>query len=233
MEDLSHQLIRVMVAEDIDILREDFCETINGEEDMEVIGDAATGAEITRLALERKPDIVLMDIEMEDLTSGITAAEHIHSKDPEIKIIFMTAHETDEMIHSGMGTGAVDYIIKGCDDAVLLEHIRRAYEGKTVLESNVQQSIIKEYNRLRKSEQSLVFFINNVSHLTHSEREIIRLLLEGKKVREIAEVRSVEIVTIKTQIKGLLHKFGCSRSKEIVELIHQLGLEKLFMQEKE
>ena len=110
----------------------------------------------------------------------------------------------------------------------LLEHIRRAYDGTTVLDSNVSQSIMKEYNRLRKSEQSLVFFINNVSHLTNSEREIIRLLLDGRKIREIARIRSVEEVTIKTQIMGLLHKFGCSRSREIVELIRELGLEKLF-----
>jgi DNA-binding NarL/FixJ family response regulator len=230
MQDNKRQqhIIRVMVAEDIDILREDFCETINNEEDMEVTGDAATGAEIARLAIEKDPDVILMDIEMESLTAGIEAAETIHRQRPDIRIIFMTAHETDDMINSGMGTGAVDYVVKGCDDEVLLDHIRRAYSGDTVLESNVQRSIMKEYNRLRKSEQSLVFFINNVSHLTNSEREIIRLLLQDKKVKEIAEIRNVELVTIKTQIKGLLHKFGCSRSKEIVELIRELGLEKLF-----
>lgn len=228
MKKIGEYLIRVMVAEDIDILREDFCEIIGEQEDMEIAGSAASGQEIVKLALERKPDIVLMDIEMETLTAGIDAAEQIHSSSLGIKIIFMTAHETDDMIHSGMGTGAVDYIVKGCDDEVLLEHIRRAYDGTTVLDSNVSQSIMKEYNRLRKSEQSLVFFINNVSHLTNSEREIIRLLLDGRKIREIARIRSVEEVTIKTQIKGLLHKFGCSRSREIVELIRELGLEKLF-----
>ena len=88
--------------------------------------------------------------------------------------------------------------------------------------------MLKEYSRLRRSERSLLFFINNVSQLTPAERALVRCLLDGCKVREIAEIRCVEVVTVKTQIKGLLRKFGCSRTKEIVGLIHELGVEHLF-----
>ncbi|RAZ09727.1 DNA-binding response regulator, partial [Klebsiella oxytoca] len=70
------------------------------------------------------------------------------------------------------------------------------------------------YSRLQRSEKSLMFFINNVSQLTTAERELVKLLLEGKKVREIAQIRCVEMITVKTQIKGLLRKFGCARTKE-------------------
>ncbi len=215
MKKIGEYLIRVMVAEDIDILREDFCEIIGEQEDMEIAGSAASGQEIVKLAIERKPDIVLMDIEMETLTAGIDAAEQIHSSSPGIKIIFMTAHETDDMIHSGMGTGAVDYIVKGCDDEVLLEHIRRAYDGTTVLDSNVSQSIMKEYNRLRKSEQSLVFFINNVSHLTNSEREIIRLLLDGRADQGARTGEAVLTQQGEQNAKhGLLSDFGGRTGEE-------------------
>lgn len=219
-----------MVAEDIPILREDFAEIIGAEPDMELLAAARSGSEICRLVEEagELPDIILMDIEMETLTAGIDASEAIHGRHPQIRIVFMTAHEADEMINSGMGTGAVDYVIKGCDDQVLLDHIRKAYRGVSVLDSRIQQSIMREYTRLRKSEHSLVFLLNNVTQLTPTEKEIVSLLLEDKKVREIAQLRNVELVTVKTQIKSLLNKFGCHRSREIVDLIRQMNLESFF-----
>ena len=87
---------------------------------------------------------------------------------------------------------------------------------------------MQEYARLQKSERSLLYFINNISRLTAAERELIKLLLQGHKVSEIARIRCVEVSTVKTQIKGLLRKFGCSRTKEIVKTIRELGVEHLF-----
>ena len=225
---MERQPIRVMVAEDIPLLREDFCDIVSRAPGMEVAGCAATGQEITRLARETDCDIILMDIEMETMQAGITAAEAIHRDKPEVKIIFLTAHETEDIILSAMASGAVDYVVKGCDDEVLLEHIRRAHAGRPALEQQVQQIVMREYSRLHQSERSLIFFISNMARLTPAERELVRLLLQGLKVQEIAAARCVEVVTVKTQIKGLLNKFGCTRTKEIVALIRQMGLEHLF-----
>lgn len=221
--------IKVMVAEDMPLLREDFCDIVNRAEDMEIIGAASSGHEICALAQERACDVILMDIEMETMQAGILAAETIHRQNPEVKIIFLTIHETEDMILSAMASGAVDYVVKGCEEQVLLDHIRRTYADKTVLERNVRKIVMREYTRLRQSERSLIFFINNVARLTPTERELVRLLLQGLKVQEIAQARCVEVVTVKTQIKGLLNKFGCSRTKEIVAMICQLGLERLFL----
>lgn len=221
-------MIRILVAEDFDILREDLCETLEAQPDMTVAGGAATGGEITRLALERDFDLILMDIEMESLRAGITATEAIREKKPEAKVIFLTAHETDNMILTSMGAGAVDYIVKGCDEGELLRHIREAAAGRSALDDRIQSLVMKEYTRLRRSERSLLFFISTVSQLTGAERELVRLLLEGKKVREIAAQRCVEVVTVKTQIKSLLRKFGCTRTREIIELIQELDVAHLF-----
>ena len=220
--------IRVMVAEDFPLLREDFCDIVSGQDDMEVVGAAATGDEIVALARSTPCDVILMDIEMETVDAGIRAAEIISAIHPDIKIIFLTAHETDDMITSAMGTGAVDYVVKGCEEERLLEHIRRAHQGRAELEPKIQNTVMQEYARLRRSERSLIFFINNVAHLTPAEHELVKLLLQDKKVAEIARLRCVEVVTVKTQIKGLLHKFGCSRTKEIVKMIRQMNLEHLF-----
>ena len=215
--------IQVMVAEDIPLLLEDFCDTVSRAGDMEIAGAALTGQEITRLAQERDCDVILMDIEMETMQAGILAAEAIHQRKPEVKIIFLTAHETEDIILSAMASGAVDYVVKGCEEEVLLEHIRKAYADEPALERHVQQIVMREYSRLHQSERSLI----NVARLTPAERELVRLLLQGLKVQEIAQARCVEVVTVKTQIKGLLNKFGCTRTKEIVALIRQMGLEHL------
>ena len=221
-------MIRILIADDFALLREDLRETISAQADMQVVGEAATGAELVQLSRTLDFDVALVDIEMESTTAGIRAAETILAGRPDALVIFLTAHETENMILMSMGAGAVDYVVKGCADEELLRHIRAAYAGEPLLDARVQQTVLKEYSRLRRSERSLLFFINNVSQLTPAERALVRCLLDGFKVREIAQIRCVEVVTVKTQIKGLLRKFGCTRTREIVELIHQLGVEHLF-----
>ena len=192
-------MMKILLADDFALLREDLCETLGAQPDMEVVGAAESGAQVQEMA--QKPDTI---------------------------VIFLTAHETENMILMSMGAGAVDYVVKGCPDEELLEHIRKAYEGEPMLDARVQHMVLKEYSRLRRSEKSLLFFINNVSQLTPAERSLVRYLLDGMKVKDIAAARCVEVVTVKTQIKGLLRKFGCTRTKEIVEMIHELGVEHLF-----
>lgn len=220
--------MRILIAEDFDLLREDLRAILSAQPDMEVVGEAATGAELVRLAAQREFDLGLVDIEMENPTAGIRAAEQILDQQPDKLLIFLTAHETENMILMSMGAGAVDYIVKGVSDEELLLHIRKAWAGEAMLEKRIQHAVLKEYTRLRRSEQSLLFFINNVSQLTPTERALVRYLLDGKKIREIAQERYVEQVTVKTQVKSLLRKFGCSRTKEIVNMIRDLNVEHLF-----
>lgn len=222
-------MIKVAIAEDFELIREDLKELIDSQEDMQVVWAAETGAQAVNLAEKETVDIILMDIEMETINAGILAAEKIRDKNSEQKIIFMTAHETNEMIITAMGTGAVDYLVKGEDSEEILSHIRNAFAGRATMNSRIQETIMREYSRLQRSERSLLFFIHNVSQLTAAERELVKLLLEGMKVKEIAQVRCVEIITVKTQIKSLLRKFGCSRTKEIVSMIRDLNLSHLFV----
>ena len=220
--------IRILVADDFRLLREDMIELLNKQSDMEVVGEAATGKEIVELAKNIPYDLILMDIEMEQVNAGVVATEKIRELNPEANVIFLTAHETKEMIVTAMGAGAVDYLVKGGSDEDVLYHIRCAMEGHPMMEGRVHETIMEEYARLQKSERSLLFFINNLSKLTAAEREMIKLLLQGYKTADIAGIRCVEHSTVKTQVKGLLRKFGCSRTKEIVQMIHDLKIEHLF-----
>jgi len=189
---------------------------------------ASNGNEAIEIMDNVKFDLILMDIEMEQMNAGIIATEKIREDTPDANVIFLTAHETKQIIVTAMGAGALDYLVKGCEEEEILYHIRCAHEGNPVMQSKIHDTIMQEYARLQKSERSLLFFINNISKLTGTEREMIKLLLQGYKVNEIAGIRCVEASTIKTQIKGLIRKFGCSRTKEIVQIIHDLNIEHLF-----
>lgn len=103
---------KILIADDFQLLREDLTELINNQRDMEVVGTASSGKEIVNLARNTEYDLILMDIEMETMNAGILATQEIREADPEAGIIFLTAHETREMIVTAMGAGALDYIVK-------------------------------------------------------------------------------------------------------------------------
>ena len=173
-------------------------------------------------------DVILLDIEMETIQAGIDAAAAIHPQKPEAKIIYLTAHDNDDMILTAMATGAVDYFVKGSQDEWLFEHIRMAYAGNPTMSERTQRVMLQEYSRLRHNETSLLYFVNTLSLLTPTERELVRYLLQGLNARQISEVRVVAQDTVKTQIHSIREKFGCARTKEIVLRIRELGLEYLF-----
>ena len=97
---------KILIADDFQLLREDLTELINNQRDMEVVGTASSGKEIVNLARNTEYDLILMDIEMETMNAGILATQEIREADPEAGIIFLTAHETREMIVTAMGAGA-------------------------------------------------------------------------------------------------------------------------------
>ncbi|MFH5834751.1 response regulator [Proteiniclasticum sp. C24MP] len=219
---------RIIITDDFPLLVEDLAEFINNQPDMEVVETAYSAEEILSIYENVEYDLILLDIEMETINAGLMAAETIKSNHKNAKIIFLTAHETQQFILTAMALGATDYIVKGTSYDDIAVHIRNVFRGQPVLESKVQEIIMKEYKRLKKTESSLMDFMHTVSLLTPAERELIKLLLRGYKVAEIARERSVELVTVKTQIKNLLRKFNVSRSKEIVKVINELNLSQLF-----
>ncbi len=220
--------INVVIAEDIEVLREEFCDLVNEQNDMVVVGAAASGKQVVKIADNEDVDVILMDIEMEKYHDGIEAAQSILQYHSDIAIVFLTVHEDDETVFNAFATGAVDYVVKSSPYEEILESIRNAVKGKSVIRSNIAEKIRNEFSRMKRNEESLLFIFDIISKLTPTERELIRLLLMNKRVSEIAKLRHVEVVTIKSQITSLLKKFQKRRTKEIVTMIRKLKLEYLF-----
>ncbi len=220
-------MIRVIIAEDIDILRRRIKNDLLRSEKIEVVGEAASASEAVDVAMSVDFDIALLDIEMESSDSGIDAASRILEIKPESKVIFLTLHESDEVVFKALESGAVDYIIKSEDATNVVEHIEKAYQDKAQIGWKVQNKMQKEFLRLRKSEMHLVFFIHNISILTPAEKALLALLVEGYSIKDISEKRYVEITTIKTQISHILKKLHVRRTKDIVDQIKEMKLESL------
>mgnify|MGYP003612977996 FL=1 len=127
-----------------------------------------------------------------------------------------------------MATGAVDYIVKGVPNEELIRHIKGILNQQPELDNKIQQMLLTEFKRLRHAESQLVSVMNKIKRLTTAETEIIQLLLAGESQKQIAEIRHVELVTIKTQITSILRKFDVKKSKQIIKLIKELELQNLF-----
>lgn len=223
--------IRVLIAEDVEILRNNLKEILEENSEIEVVAEAATGETAVALALQHNPEIILMDIEMEDATAGISAANRIFASNPAVKIIFLTMHEDDYTIINAMATGAVDYIVKTADCKNAIEHIKKAHKDMIEMDRVIQKVLHGEFVKLSKSKHDQLDFIRKVMLVTSCEKEIIRLLLEDNKISEIASARFVEPVTIKKQIGMILKKFEVRRTKEIIHTIRDLHMESLFSEQ--
>jgi two-component system vancomycin resistance associated response regulator VraR len=220
--------IRVIVAEDIDVLREHFAALIDSEPDMQVVAQASSGRQACECALRLKPDVVLMDIEMDMKHDGIMAARRILEQDPKIRVVFLTVHEDDETVFGAFETGAVDYVLKSSAGGEIVASIRSAVAGTSPIRPEIASKIRNEFTRIRKNQANLLEAMSILTQLTPTELEIIDLLLQNVKVADIARIRQVEMSTVKSQINAILKKFNKKRTKDIVKLIRELDAVQLF-----
>ena len=220
-------MIRVIIAEDLEILRKRLIKSMDGTEDIKVVGESSTGKGIIEIAKQTPFDIAVLDIEMESAEAGLDAAKAILEEHPDAKIIILTLHDSDEMVFSAIEKGAVDYVIKSGDTEEVIQHIRNAYSGKRAMDWKIQDKLQKEFRRLRKSENDLLFFIRHIAVLTPAEKALLKLLVDGYSIREISRLRFVEVSTVKTQISHILKKLNAKRTREIVVQIKEMKLEEL------
>lgn len=220
---------RIIIVDDLEPILEDIEYTIEQTNSLTVVGKATSGKYAIELAKEIPFDLMLLDVEMEDATAGIKAAREIIQTNPHSQVAFLSAHDNTEIVLSAMATGAVDYIVKGGSDTELIRHIECILNGKPELDNQIQKMLLTDYKRLRNAESQLLSVMNKIKRLTTAETEIVGLLLLGKSQRQIAEVRHVELVTIKTQISSILRKFEVEKSKQFIKLITDLDLQNLFV----
>lgn len=222
---------RILVVDDEEILRRNVCQTICSVTNFELVGEAATGREAVDFVRGHPADldIVLMDIEMESGNDGLTAAAEIYQINPEIAVIMLTVHEDEATIFESYLIESVrDFVVKSYHNDEVVATVQRVYQ-ELLQSKSANQKLRSEFQRLKNNEQSLLLALNLLSQLTHSEKVIIQFKLQGLSTRQIAQKRTVEESTIKSQINSMLKKLGYAKTSQVTELIRTLKLEHIFL----
>lgn len=221
----SDNKIRILVAEDMEPIRKRYVKILSDADDMEVVSNVGSGAEAVARFKETLPDVILMDIEMEESDSGLRASQEILEERPETKIIILTVYKEDELIFTAFQLGVCDYIVKNARPEEILNSVRNAYKGESPLRPELADKILGEFKRVRSYETSFLYAVNIVSDLTPTELGILELLIEGKSRRDICEIRHVEMSTVKTQIHNILTKFNRSSTDDVIKQIKKMHLD--------
>ncbi|MBP3360455.1 MAG: response regulator transcription factor [Clostridia bacterium] len=225
--------IHVAICDDIKQMRDYFSELIATQEDMEVVGTSDSGAGMVELAKRLKPDVILMDIQMESEFAGIDATASILKDFPSANIIIITVHDDDEFIFDAFVAGAVDYLVKNVSDDELFEAIRNAHKRNVQLNNDISHKIVNEFIKMKKEQKSFMYLVNMMCNLSPYEMETLQLLCKGVKRKEIAEMRCVELVTIHTMVARIMKKLGYKNSNEMINEINELGVLPLIKNMKE
>ena len=214
--------IRVMMADDSPEIRSYFSNIISHEEDMELAGTASSGVEAVQLARELRPDIILMDIQMETRVAGISASQQILTEFPGTKVIILTILEDDDLLFQAYCAGVIDYIIKTDSVSQILTSIRNAHQNQMILRPSYAEKIIQELKRVREAQSGLLNGLNILSRLSNSEFEVLKCLYQGMNARQISESRYVSLGTVKSQIHSILKKFDMKSVSDVVKHLKEI-----------
>ncbi|MDZ5782709.1 response regulator transcription factor [Marinococcus luteus] len=190
-------MITILFADDHEMVRIGVTSYLSTQPDMEVIAEASSGREAVRLALELRPDIILMDLVMDDM-NGIEATEKIMEAWPAAKIIIVTSFIDDEKVYPALEAGAVSYILKTSRAGEIAAAIWKTHDGQSILEPEVAGKLMASMKRRDQRELH--------EELTARELEVLRLLAEGKTNIEIAEELFIALKTAKVHVSNVLHK---------------------------
>jgi two-component system, NarL family, response regulator LiaR len=192
--------IRIMLVDDHDMVRKGLSSYLVTEPDFEIVGEASSGNEAVNKVRELQPDVILMDLIMEN-GNGIEATKKIMADDVSCKIIILTSFYDDEQVFPAIEAGAFSYLLKTASADEITTTIRKAVAGESVIESRVAQKMMNVFRGKEKEPHE---------DLTKRELEVLVLIGEGKTNQEIAEELFIGIKTVKTHVSNILSKLDVS-----------------------
>ncbi len=198
--------IRVMIAEDQQVIRRAFAAMLNLESDMKVVAQAADGAEAIELARQWRPDIILMDLQMPRV-GGIAAMKRILVDVPSVQIIVLTTFDRDELVFEAISAGAQAYLLKDASEAEILETVRAVKRGESRISPNIARKVFDEFRRARP--QGMMPSSEDeepAEDLTEKEERILRLIADGRSNKEIADTIFLAEGTVKNYVSRVMEK---------------------------
>lgn len=209
--------IRVLIVDDHTIVRSGLRLLLEDEPDIDVVGEAVNGREAQQLAASLRPDVILMDISMPEV-DGVEATRHIKAHWPDINILVLTMHRTDDFFFDVLRAGASGYVLKGAETEELINAVRIVGRGEVFLYPTMAQKLVQSYLDQGSREPDLEPL------LSPREKEVLFLLVDGYSNKEIAEKLVVSASTVHTHRSNLMNKLGLSSRRELIQYARQSGL---------
>ena len=211
--------IRVLVVDDHTIVREGVRMLLSAQPGIEVIGEAANGLEAVHKTRELKPDVVVMDIAMPGM-SGLEATEVIKQSNPEVQVLALTVHESEEYFFRLLSAGGSGYVLKGAGSADLISAVQAVARGDVFLSPTVAKKLVGDYlTRVRSGEEQ-----DSYGGLTPREQEVLKLLAEGNTAREIADQLVLSISTVQTHRSHIMRKLDLHNRAELIKYAIRRGI---------
>ncbi|MCP4423739.1 MAG: response regulator transcription factor [Chloroflexi bacterium] len=202
--------IRVIIADDHVIMREGVALILNGRPEFEVVGQAVNGKQAVEMVEELRPDIALLDIKMPEM-DGIAAAKLISETCPETKSVMLTMHDDDAIFFEALQSGASGYTLKGSRPDDLIEALKAVRDGNIYLSPLMTRKLVNSYLSTADNQEA-----NCLSALTARETEVMQLLAQGLKNREIAERLVISPSTVQTHRTHIMEKLELNNRTELV-----------------
>ncbi|MCB9422228.1 MAG: response regulator transcription factor [Ardenticatenaceae bacterium] len=193
-------IIRVLIVDDHQLFRDGLRALLMAAPDMEVVGEAASGAEAVRLAAETQPHVILMDIQMPD-GDGIEAARQIVAANSQIGVLMVTMFEDDQSVFAAMRAGARGYVLKGAKHDEMLRAIHAVSSGEAIFSPSIAGRMMNFFATSRA-----VIPSDDFSDLTDREREILTLIAQGESNAAIAKTLTISVKTVRNHVSNIFSK---------------------------
>jgi len=221
-------IVRVLLADDHDILRDGLQALLEMASDISVVGEARTGREAVAEALRLCPDVVIMDISMVEL-DGVEACQRIRQRLPQTQVLFLTMHEAEEYFFRALRAGAAGYVVKRTAAADLLAAIRAVARGGSFLSPSVARALVDEYAEREVRGQAARrgadgAAADHYATLTGREREVLQLVAEGHTNQEIADELHLSVKTVQSHRAAVMEKLQLRDVTHLVRYAVRHGL---------
>jgi DNA-binding NarL/FixJ family response regulator len=210
--------IKILLADDHAIVRDGLAESIQKQEDMDVVGQAKNGLSAIEMVRKQNPDIVVMDISMPDI-NGMDATREILRDFPKVKIIALSMHSAKKFVREMFKAGASGYLLKDCKFKELAEAIRTVMKGKSYISPEITDVVVDSYIKTSDEEKSSVF-----SDLSKRERQVLQLLAEGKTTKQIGLKLHISPKTVEAHRLRVMEKLDIDNIAQLTKYAIQEGL---------
>ena len=219
---MNEKKISVLICDDMEYLCDFFELLINNTEMLSCCGKAHNEAESLALTKKYTPDIILLDIQMDNQYSGLNIIPELFNISPNSKIIIISVHEDKKIIFDAISRGAKDYILKNQPAEEIIKKIEDVYFCKNNIDSSIIQKLTEQYAEIEQRQASLLYMFNEMMSLSKREIDILRDMYNGKSYAQIASEQFVEETTIRTHVHRICKKLKYRNSHSLIESLRKL-----------